>query len=85
MALIFELSFHNIQLSLRFIEILTRPVHFLLFLVDFDPVSSLDVFLDFHSHNISIDRQTHFIRHLIDFTLLLLNSAAHITQPRFQA
>jgi len=84
-ALVFELGLHNVQLTLDFVEVLTGTVYFLLFLVLFDSVSRFDVFLNFHAHDISINRQAHFIGHLIYFALLLLNSSPHVTQPRLQA
>jgi hypothetical protein len=83
-ALVLQLRLYDVQLSLRFVEILGGPVNFLLFLVKFNSVSGFNVLLNLHPHDVSINRQAHFICHLIYFTLLLLNGPSHVAQPRLQ-
>ena len=43
-------------------------------------MSRLDVLLNFHSHNVCVNRQRHLVCHRVNFSLLLLNSSSHVVQ-----
>jgi len=85
MSLCFKLNIHNIQLSLDFIKLFSHPVNFLLLVVNFNTVACFDILLNFHSHDVSVNGQAHFVGHLINLALLLLNSTTHVTQAGFKS
>ena len=84
MSLRFQLSLNNVQLPLGFVELFTKAFKFMLFLLYFHPVSALYVFLDFHAHDVCVDRQSHLVGHLVNFALLLFDGTPHIAQASFK-
>ena len=59
MSLGFKLGFQNFQLPLDLIEVLAQSVNLLLLGVDLHPVARLNVLLNFHAHNVSVNRECH--------------------------
>jgi hypothetical protein len=84
MSLGFKLGFQNFQLPLDFIEVLAQSVNLLLFGVDLHPMACLNVFLNLHAHNVSVNRKGHLAGHHFNLTLLLLDRAAHVVHPLFK-
>ena len=85
MSLRVELHLDNIELPFRLVVLLTEAVDLVLFGVKLDAVPTLDVFLNFHPHDVSINRQSHLIGHGVDLSLLLLDSPSHIIKPFFHS
>jgi hypothetical protein len=56
-----------------------------LLLIHLNAVAALDVFLDFHAHDVSVDGQAHFVCHGIDFPLLLFNCSSHVVHSLLKA
>lgn len=50
-----NLSFDYLYLPLLLIVLLTKSINFLLLLVQFNPVPALEVFLQFHPHDVTIN------------------------------
>lgn len=82
MSLGIQLHLKNVQLSLGLIILFPEPVHLLLLGVELNPVSALDVLLDFHAHDVCINRQRHLVGHCVDLALFLFYSSAHIVKSR---
>jgi len=57
------LHLEDVELALGFVVLLAEAVCLLLLRVKLDPVTALNVFLDFHTHDIGVDRQLHFVGH----------------------
>ena len=76
-----QLHLDDIKLAFRLVVLLTEPVNLVLLRVQLDPMPPLNVFLDLHAHDVSVDGQGHLVSHRVDLSLLLLNSSSHIIEP----
>lgn len=56
MALCVKLHLNYIKLALCLVILFTKAVDFMLLRIKLDPVPSLDILLNFHPHDICIDR-----------------------------
>ena len=56
MALRIELHFDNIKLSLCLVVLLAKSINLMLLSIKFNPMPAFNVFLNLHSHDISVDR-----------------------------
>ena len=83
MPLSIQLHLYDIKLSLCLIILLTKAIDLMLFGIKLNPVPALDVFLNFHAHDICIDWQSHLISHRVNLSLLLLDGPAHVIQTLF--
>ena len=75
-----ELHLDYVQLAFRFVVLLTESVNFVLLRVKLDSVAPLNVFLNFHAHDVRVDGQGHLVGHRVDLPLLLLDSTAHVIE-----
>ena len=75
-----ELHLYDVKLALSFVKLLSKTVYLVLFCIELNPVATLDVFLDFHAHDVGIDGQSHLVRHRVDLSLLLLNRSSHVIE-----
>lgn len=76
-AQIIKLSLSYLHLSFSFIVAFLKSLNFLFLLLNFIPVSLLQVLLDFQPQDISIHWQNHLSLDLLNFSLLLLDSPSH--------
>ena len=83
MALCVKLHLNYIKLALCLVILFTKAVDFMLLRIKLDPVPSLDILLNFHPHDICINRQGHFICHGVDLSLFLLDRSSHVIKAFF--
>jgi hypothetical protein len=43
--------------------LLAKPVYLMLFGIKFNPMATFDIFLYFHSHDVSVDGEGHLVGH----------------------
>lgn len=55
----------------------------MLFGIKFNPMATFDIFLYFHSHDVSVDGEGHLVGHWVDLTLFLFDSATHVVKTFF--
>ena len=77
-ALRVELHLDDIELSLGLVVLLAEPINLVLLGIKLNPVPALNVLLNLHSHDISVDRQSHLVGHRVNFPLFLFDSSAHV-------
>ena len=63
MSLGVKLHLEYVELALCLVVLLPQAIDFLLFGVELDSVTTLDVLLDLHSHNVRVNRESHFVCH----------------------
>ena len=81
MSLGVELHLKDVKLTLGFVVLLAKTVHFLLLGIKFNSVAALNVLLNFHAHDVCVDWQGHLVGHRVDLALFLLDCPPHVVQP----